>query len=68
VRMYDLIKQWEVADIWMRDANKHCRPRRGSIGETTFRRQIAGAMLNEYFEMVEGLLEQHSSISEQIRR
>jgi hypothetical protein len=68
VRISDLTKQWQVAGIWMRDANVHTRPCRGPMSEIAFRRQIAGTMLNQYFDMVEWMLEQHSDISEQIRR
>jgi hypothetical protein len=41
----------------MRDANMHSRPRRGLISETSSR-NIAGTMLDEYFDMVERILEQ----------
>ena len=68
VKICDLTGQWQLAGIWMRDANTHSRPCRGPMSEITFRRQVAGTMLNEYFDMVERLLEQHSDISEPIRR
>jgi hypothetical protein len=58
----------QVAGIWMRDANMHGRPCRGPMSEITLPRQIAGTMLNEYFDMAERILEQQSDISEQIQR
>jgi hypothetical protein len=53
----DLTSQWQLAGIWMRDANMHSRPRRGLISEVTSR-DIAGTMLDEYFDMVEQILQQ----------
>lgn len=60
IRRYDLARQWQLAEIWMRDANMHSRPHRGLIAEMTSR-DIAGTMLDQYFEMVEQALEQHLS-------
>jgi hypothetical protein len=60
VRLYDLAKQRQLAEIWMRDANMHSRPHRGLLAEMTSR-DIAGTMLDQYFDMVEQALEQHSS-------
>jgi hypothetical protein len=68
VRISDLTEQWQLADTWMRDANMHRRPRRGPISESIFRRRIAGSLLDEYFDMLERMLEQHSGITDQIRR
>jgi hypothetical protein len=62
VRICDLTSQWQLARIWIRDANMHSRPRRGLISEITSR-DIAGKMLDEYFDMVEQILEQKHQCS-----
>jgi hypothetical protein len=56
--MRALAKQWQLAGIWMRDANMHSRPRRALIEETTSR-DIAGKFLDDYFDMVEQILRYH---------
>jgi hypothetical protein len=60
VRIRDLTRQWLQAGIWMIDANIRGRPRRGLISESTSR-EIARRMLDEYFDMVEQILEQRFS-------
>lgn len=58
--IFDLVKQWQLAAIWMRDANMHGRPRRALMNETTSR-DIAGKFLDDYFDMVEQILHQSSA-------
>ncbi len=55
IKIRDLAKQWQLADIWMRDANMLGRPRGALINENTSR-DIAGKYLDDYFDMVEQIL------------
>jgi hypothetical protein len=60
VRICDLTEQWLLAGIWMLDANTCSRPRRGLISQVASR-DIASRMLDEYFDMVEQILEENFS-------
>ena len=55
IKIRDLAKQWQLADIWMRDANMHSRLPGTLINENTSR-DIAGKYLDDYFDMVEQIL------------
>lgn len=57
VEIGDLAKQWELAAIWMRDANVHS-PLPRALLDPTSSRDIAGEMLDKYFNMVEQVLNQ----------
>jgi hypothetical protein len=52
----DLSNQWQVTSLWMCDANAVKRARRCVIGPVAAR-EIATAMLDKYFDMVEKVLE-----------
>jgi hypothetical protein len=58
VKISDLAKQWELAAIWMRDANMP-----STLSRALLTRDVAGAMLDQYFNMVEQTLSQSGAIA-----
>jgi hypothetical protein len=58
VKISDLAKQWELAAIWMRDTNMP-----STLSRAFLTRDVAGAMLDQYFNMVEQIFSQSRTIA-----
>jgi hypothetical protein len=52
VKIYELVKQRELAAIWMEAANMHSK----SVLNAISFRDIAGQALDKYFDMLEQIL------------
>jgi hypothetical protein len=61
VEIGDLAKQWELAGIWMRDANVHSMLPPALLDQISSR-EIADEMLDKYFDMVEQILSQPGDV------